>query len=229
MKKICTKCKKEKLIDDFGNRENCSGKVIKHSVCRECLKEKQELHRNNNFEKLKQYDKNRYINNIDENKENSKEWYKNNKDKRQKWNENNKEGLQEYRKEYYKKNKEKISKQNFDIAKNRRLNEPLYKLKYNIRSLIGSSIRRKGYKKKSSTQTILNCSFDEFKTYLESKFELWMNWENYGKYNGQLNFGWDIDHIIPLSSAKSEEEIIKLNHYTNLRPLDSYENFWRSH
>ena len=51
-----------------------------------------------------------------------------------------------------------------------------------------------------------------------------MNWENYGMYNGDLCFGWDIDHIIPVSSAKTEEEILKLNHYTNLQPLCSKEN-----
>jgi hypothetical protein len=51
-----------------------------------------------------------------------------------------------------------------------------------------------------------------------------MSWENYGLYNGELNYGWDIDHIIPLSSTISEDEIIKLNHYTNLQPLDSYIN-----
>ena len=51
-----------------------------------------------------------------------------------------------------------------------------------------------------------------------------MSWENYGKYNGEIDFGWDIDHIIPLSSAKTEEDIIKLNHYTNLQPLCSFIN-----
>ena len=44
------------------------------------------------------------------------------------------------------------------------------------------------------------------------------------KYNGKLNHGWDIDHIIPISSAESEDDIIKLNHYTNLQPLCSYIN-----
>ena len=51
-----------------------------------------------------------------------------------------------------------------------------------------------------------------------------MTWENWGKYNGELNYGWDIDHIIPLSSAKTEDDIIRLNHYTNLQPLCSYTN-----
>lgn len=61
-------------------------------------------------------------------------------------------------------------------------------------------------------------------TYIESKFESWMTWENYGKYNGTINYGWDIDHILPLSIAQTEEEIFKLNHFTNLRPLCSYTN-----
>lgn len=76
-------------------------------------------------------------------------------------------------------------------------------------------------KKNNKTEIILGCSFEEFKLYLESKFEDWMNWENRGLYNGEFNYGWDIDHIIPLSIAKSEEELIKLNHYTNLQPLCS--------
>ena len=57
---------------------------------------------------------------------------------------------------------------------------------------------------------------------LENKFEIWMNWENYGKYEiGNYNVGWDLDHIIPISSAKTEEDIILLNHHTNLQPLCS--------
>jgi len=70
----------------------------------------------------------------------------------------------------------------------------------------------------------VGCTYLEVKNHLESKFEPWMSWENYGKYNGELNYGWDIDHIIPLSSAKTEEELLKLFHYSNLQPLCSYTN-----
>jgi 5-methylcytosine-specific restriction endonuclease McrA len=62
---------------------------------------------------------------------------------------------------------------------------------------------------------------------LESKFEPWMNWSNHGNWNGcpqKINTAWDIDHIVPISSARNEEEIMKLNHYTNLQPLCSYTN-----
>ena len=48
-----------------------------------------------------------------------------------------------------------------------------------------------------------------------------MNWDNYGLYNGEPNYGWDIDHIIPLSSANTENDLIRLNHYSNLQPLCS--------
>ena len=77
------------------------------------------------------------------------------------------------------------------------------------------------YSKTSRTQEILGCSFEEFKIYLESKFENWMSWENRGEYNGEFNYGWDIDHVIPLTHATSKEELVKLSHYTNLQPLCS--------
>ena len=51
-----------------------------------------------------------------------------------------------------------------------------------------------------------------------------MNWNNRGLYNGELNYGWDIDHIIPLDSAINEIELLRLNHYSNLQPLCSKVN-----
>ena len=96
-----------------------------------------------------------------------------------------------------------------------------FRLKRSLRCTINGSFKRKRYKKNSKTVEILGCSFEFFKQYIESKFESWMNWDNHGKYNGELNYGWDLDHIIPTSSATTEEEIIKLNHYTNFQPLCS--------
>ncbi len=57
--------------------------------------------------------------------------------------------------------------------------------------------------------------------YIESKFEPWMTFENRGLYNGEFGYGWDIDHIVPISTANTEDDIIRLNHYTNLQPLCS--------
>lgn len=139
--------------------------------------------------------------------------------------------LSEYRKNYYENNKDKYKKYgesrseyHTKYIQNRRTNDKLFKLMSNIRHRISQSLKLRGYSKKSKTQEILGCSFEEFKSYLESKFEPWMTWENYGLYNGELNCGWDLDHIIPVSSANTESELVSLNHFTNFQPLCSYTN-----
>lgn len=125
------------------------------------------------------------------------------------WRENNKEHILEYNRNYY---------------NTRMINDNLFKLKNIIRASIRHSFKRTNYNKNSKTIEILGCTFEDFKIYLESKFETWMNWDNYGSYNGEFNYGWDIDHIIPLSKGTSEENIVKLNHFTNLQPLCSKVN-----
>jgi len=107
---------------------------------------------------------------------------------------------------------------------NRIKTDASFKLGLNIRNLIRISLKRNGFGKNSKSNTILGCSFDEFKLHLESQFKSWMTWDNHGLYNGTEKYGWDIDHIIPVSTANSEIEILKLNHYTNLQPLCSYIN-----
>lgn len=108
-------------------------------------------------------------------------------------------------------------------VKSRRKNDPIFKLSRDIRTSINQRLKGK-YKKSKKTEEILGCTFEEFKQHIESLWEPWMNWNNHGLYNGELNYGWDIDHIIPASSAQSEDEIYKLNHYKNLQPLCSYIN-----
>ena len=75
---------------------------------------------------------------------------------------------------------------------------------------------RKGWKKDIRTLEHIGCSPKELKEHLEKQFKGGMNWDNRGE--------WHIDHIIPLSSAKTKEELIKLNHYSNLQPLWAKEN-----
>lgn len=101
------------------------------------------------------------------------------------------------------------------------------KIKKKLGKAISIYIKKKGYIKQKETNYILGCSKEEFKIYIESKFEPWMNWNNYGNWNGissEINKSWDLDHIVPLSSAKNIEELYKLNHYSNFQPLCSYIN-----
>ena len=133
----------------------------------------------------------------------------------------NKDAVRVHNAEYYKTNKEAINKKKEETHKKRFESDSLYKLTYNIRRRIAGSIRNKGYTKKSKSHEILGCSFIEFKQHIESLWLPWMNWENYGLYNGTEGYGWDIDHKTPISSATCEEDAIRLNHYSNLQPLCS--------
>jgi hypothetical protein len=173
---------------------------------KEKVKESQKKWRENNKEKITQKKKEYRENNKEKIKKSSKEYNDKNKEKNH---------------QYYILNKEKIIKYQRDYKKNKKKIDPLFKLKNDFSKLLLMSFKRKGYTKKSKTHEILGCSFEEFKLHLESQFEPWMNWKNRGLYNGELNHGWDIDHTIPQSTSMTEEEFIKLNHYTNLKPLCS--------
>lgn len=63
---------------------------------------------------------------------------------------------------------------------------------------------------------------DEFLQHIESQFVNWMNWDNYGNCEeNDYKCTWDLDHIIPLSYATTEEEVYLLNHWSNFQPLCS--------
>jgi len=218
--KICACCHIEKELDCF--HSNKSRKDGKNKYCKECVKEKNKQY--NQSEKGKQIKKiynSKYQETHKEHiKEYLKEYRKSEKRKKYQKEYDKSEKRKKYFKDYNEKNKEKYNKYiNQKLEKN-----PLFKLKKNIRCLIKYSFKNKGFQKNTKTIDILGCSIEEFKQYIEKQFEPWMSWENRGKYNGQEKYGWDIDHIIPLASAKTEEELLKLNHYTNLQPLDSYIN-----
>lgn len=225
--KTCCKCKSLKDFDDFGkNKNNKDGYQYQ---CKECRNEMHRLgyrkyYTNGGKEVKKKYllvHKERYDAYF-------KEYALLNKEKIKayniEWNSINKEHNKEISRTYYQSNKEKLHKKRAKQKKDRRQKDPLYKLLTNVRAMIGGSVRNKGYIKKSRTHDILGCSYEEFKIHLELKFESWMTWENHGLCNGELNYGWDIDHVIPISSAKTEEDILRLNHYMNLQPLCSHIN-----
>ena len=183
---------------------------------KELLAQKNKEYKAKNKELLAQKNKEYKAKNKERDKENKKI---NDKTYREK----NKELLAQKKKEYYEANKDKRVEYFKEYKKKRKENDKLYFLKEKYRNILYKAIKYKTSKNGSSEQ-ILGCSFDDFKIYLESKFEPWMSWDNYGLYNGTPNYGLDIDHKIPLCKAMSEEELLKLNHHTNLQPLCSKVN-----
>jgi hypothetical protein len=245
--KKCIKCKIEKELTDF----RFIKKTNKYwGTCKKCRKEYNKEYREKRKEYLKEKRKEYYKNNKEEFRKNSKkyreknkekikelhkEYYKNNKEYLKeyhkeyreknkeylkeywkKYRENNKEKIKEYDKEYIKKNKHKIRAEKRKYENNKRKTDPLYKMKCNLRTRIYSAFKRATWRKGDGTEKLLGCSFKTAHKHIERQFTKGMTWDNHGE--------WHIDHIMPLASAKTEEELKKLCHYRNLQPLWGEDN-----
>lgn len=113
----------------------------------------------------------------------------------------------------YKKTEKYINQQN-EYGKKRYKEDRKFALKKNLRDRLSKALKSKKWKKNTKFSEYIGCTLDELKTHIQLKFTEGMTWDNYGE--------WEIDHIYPLSLAKTEEEMYKLCHFSNLQPL------WRS-
>lgn len=134
--------------------------------------------------------------------------------KQQEWRKNNKEYISRVHREYCKNNRDHIR----EYEAYRRNHDINFKLAKNLRRRINKKLNKKN--RSISPIENLGCSLDEFKSYLESKFQPGMSWENYGQ------FGWHVDHIVALSkfNLTDPEQLQQACHYTNLQPLWWLEN-----
>ncbi len=159
-------------------------------------------------EKQKEYLSMYYLKNKDRYRDAKKEAIK-------KWRLNNKLRVSLYNAKYSKSHRCEINKR----EKDRRDNDPIYKMKINIRRRIRKFI----INKIGNTTDILGCSYDEVRVHISNNFKEGMSWDNYGE--------WHIDHIKPLALAKTKEDTCNLCHYTNLQPLWAIDNLkkgWNS-
>lgn len=137
--------------------------------------------------------------------------------------------ISEAGKEYRKRNPEKVkayaaiyrSKAGTKIksnarATNRRKVDPVFKMACYLRSRTLSAFKQRCWKKDSRTEKMLGADYHTVLRHIEASFSNGMNWRNYGK--------WHIDHVKPLSSAKTIEDLLPLCHYTNLQPLWAIDN-----
>tara|TARA_Y100000296_G_C5157106_1_gene249727 strand:- start:1000 stop:1725 length:726 start_codon:yes stop_codon:yes gene_type:complete len=107
--------------------------------------------------------------------------------------------------------------------------EPLYRIKRRVSTAIYQAIIKSGGSGKGgSTFKHLPYTPQQLKKHLESQFEPWMSWENYGKKNGC----WSIDHIYPQSKLPYDSlehpNFQKCWALTNLRPIRVEENIKKS-
>jgi hypothetical protein len=199
-KKICSKCGNTQELCFF--QKDKSKKDGYRPDCKSCRKQYSNLNYHRFKEKNSNYKKKVRKNNPEKFAEREKIYRINNPDK-----------VKLRRKTYYENNKEK----QFKYVRERIKTDPIFKLSNNMRRRISIFLSLNGITKKNKTFDIVGCSPEFLKEYLEQKFTEGMSWELMGQHI-------HIDHIIPLSSANTEEEVYKLCHYTNLQPLWAEDN-----
>src|SRR5690606_5685398 len=170
----CTKCNVEKNLTEY-NIIKARGTYC--SRCKLCIKSVRKLYRENNKKLIKKQKQISYLNN--------KDTYKNYYIK-------NEKRLKKIRKKYIANNKNLIRSydKNRDPVKRKISQKTLYqKRRKNIEFVLRnrvSSIIHKVLKQNESSKNNESCTkylpytFQELKGHLESQFEPWMTWENWG-------------------------------------------------
>lgn len=224
--RICTQCEVEKQETEFNKKKSYYDGL--DPWCRSCKHNKDKEAYKKNKDRVKAKASEYYYSNKTDIltrrkndktiQEYNKQYKLENKDYIKEYNlqyrEDTFEERQLYKKEYREKNKDKIR----EYGRNKLKNDPLFKLAKKLRNRLRDYLKsnRNNFTKKSSSE-YLGCSIEECKIYLENQFKEDMTWENHGSV-------WHIDHIIPLSFAKTEDQLYLLCHYTNLQPLFVLEN-----
>jgi hypothetical protein len=217
--KICSKCKIEKDKSEFVKNKHTKDGL--DSKCKICFYEQKKNYRLKNREKTLEYKKNYRLKNNDKILEKAKDYYQNNKD-----------DIKEYHKDYYNKNKDEINKKVNIYHKNRLKTDPIFKLRNNISQIIYQSLKKQNSSKSGeSIFNYLQYTIEDLKQHLESQFEDWMNWDNWGRANVNEKT-WNIDHIIPQSalpfSSMKDINFRKCWNLQNLRPMEAIANIKKS-
>lgn len=207
--KICIKCKDDKDIKEFYKKKD--SKDGRSVICKPCHRAYTALHRDS--KKANKYyidNKERILTkkktNIVEIRKKDRIYYQDNIVK-----------MRLKSKRYYERNKVEMNrKANIYVSRKYR-EDPIFRIKNLLRSRIRLAMKSSGYKKSSRTEVILGIDYKSFIIYISSMFTEGMTLDKMGKHI-------HIDHKIPLASAKTEEELIKLCHYTNLQPLWAEDN-----
>lgn len=130
----------------------------------------------------------------------------------------NKEYYDEYHRKYKEEHRDEINAFFRKYYHDRKNADPIFKLAYQVRGTIQDSFRHRGYRKDTNAAELTGLCSADLTDYLIETFR-----NNYGRE-------WDgvepvhIDHIIPLATAESIDDVKRLCHYTNLQLLTAEDN-----
>jgi hypothetical protein len=223
------KCRKCEYDDFYVWRANNKDKIREQSKRysakhKEAIKRRSKARYQRNSEAIKKQVKQYRESNPDKVSDTTRRYYRNNKDK-----------IREYHKEYRKKNASTIAVKK-KLYENRRLKtDPAFRLRRLVRNAVYCAILRAGSKKNGSILEHLPYSIEELRRHIESQFELWMNWDNWGVYDpdswddeDESTWTWHLDHIIRQADLPYDSfdhpNFGKCWALDNLRPYSSRRN-----
>lgn len=128
----------------------------------------------------------------------------------------NPEPKKEYSKKYSKENREVVQAKSRIRNLHRRKTDIFFMLCHRLRSRLLTALKNTTWKKNTKFSEYIGCDRETLISHIESQFVEGMTWDNRSE--------WHIDHKIPLISAKTEEELYRLCHYTNLQPMWAIDN-----
>lgn len=198
--KVCKKCNLELDLSSFAKEKNSRDGL--RGECKNCRK----AYRESRKEESKLYHQNYYKQNKEAYNKRSSKYRRNNREKC------NKQSQISLKKNRHRANLNKIK------YYHKRKNDPIYNLVYKVRNRTKNAILTKGFRKDFDYPEYIGCSKEDLKKHIESQFTDGMCWDKV--ISGEIH----IDHILPIGKAKSEEEVFKLAHYTNLQPLWAKDN-----
>jgi len=151
-------------------------------------------------------------------------YYKKNKerilDRSSMWSKDNRTHLREYHTKWREKNKEKLNEKKRIYEKNKKDNDPKYRLSSYTRTAVYTCLKERNIKKYKNTFDLLPYTLKELMSHLEKQFSNGMTWDNYGE--------WHVDHITPMSKfniqSMGDDEFQECWSLRNLRPLWGEEN-----
>lgn len=132
-----------------------------------------------------------------------------------------KDEAREIRRKYKEEHREEIRAWTNQYRRERYAEDPLFRFTIRVRNMLNRAFDKSGNNKRLANVDIIGLSSAQFRDYLLKTFE-----ETYG-------YPWDfqepvhIDHIIPLASATTEDDVVKLSHYTNLRLIKASDNMMK--
>lgn len=230
--KVCTMCGEEKQLTEFALEKN-NKKDGRRASCKKCTSERIKKYFEENPEKKKAFDKESYEKRKEKVLQQKKEYYLKKKQEillaRKEYYEKNIEKKREYNKEYKQKNIDKLRERSrlyhrkhassLSRKKKERIeNDHLLTFKEKMRMLVKNSFYRLKHNKRVKTVDMLGADWETVREHIVSQFKDGMTWEAF--VAGEIH----IDHIKPLATATCAEDIVKLNHYTNLQPLWALDN-----